>query len=74
MNAKDIPEASEDRMPWWERMLSKQEVAAVIGLSGKTVDRGVDADFPKPVYLKGRSPRWAGWKIQTWLNNKLEMA
>ena len=64
-------EAADELCSWRDRLLSKQEVAGIIGLCSKSIDRGIGEAFPEPISVKGR-PRWKGWEVWKWLNKSKE--
>lgn len=48
-----------------------REVAERLGVSDDTVRRLVArGDFPAPVYVSERSPRWAFSAVTQWLENR----
>jgi predicted DNA-binding transcriptional regulator AlpA len=56
-----------------ERFLKKRELAEMIGLDPRSINRYVDrGDLPKPIYLdsKHRVPRWSSSDLDEWRKKK----
>ena len=53
------------------KFLDKSQVAEMIGVCVKTIDRHVDAGtFPKPDFHIGRQPRWGLETIAGWIESQ----
>lgn len=55
--------------PGPRRLLTKQEVAAKLRVSVRTISRMMSAeDMPPPVWL-GRNPRWKEGDVDAWIDD-----
>ena len=55
-------------MEWPDRLLRLDEVLEFLGVSDNTLRRMMDeGDFPKPIYIAPRCPRWWLSDILKWL-------
>jgi predicted DNA-binding transcriptional regulator AlpA len=56
-----------------KRYLTKGEVATMVGLHPRSINRYVDrGDLPRPIYLdsKRRVPRWSSSDLRDWQEKK----
>jgi predicted DNA-binding transcriptional regulator AlpA len=50
------------------QLLSLARVAALLDVSERSVRRWmIEADFPKPIHLPGRTPRWDEEEVKMWV-------
>jgi predicted DNA-binding transcriptional regulator AlpA len=50
-------------------LISKAQLAALIGVNTWTIDRWrrIDPDFPAPIWISPSTPRWRRVDIETWI-------
>jgi prophage regulatory protein len=55
-------------------LLTIQEVMARLNISSRaTIYRWMaDGDFPRPIYLANRTPRWKAEDIDAWIESRTE--
>jgi excisionase family DNA binding protein len=55
------------------RLLSRKELAAVLGVSTRTVDRWIrDGEGPPATLLPGGRRRWRWGDVEAWLHHRRE--
>ena len=65
------PEAGEELKKMGDRLLRRQEVERITGLSRSSVYRLMqDGDFPRPVRVGPAAVRWSESDIATWMESR----
>lgn len=58
-------------LPSTLRLLDRKEVAAMLGICTKTLDRKLaKGEFPQPIRVTERRVRWRASAIEKWLDEK----